>query len=306
MTTSNSYQNLMLLPSCASRNRLEAQSCCKMYVTSGAQLVVLWPPAFFMQIRHCNIFHAYENYIFVSKSIPNLHDFIFIEWRNFALSLLVFTGSQIKHWYISCSQLCLRWNRLWCISNYHMDCISIGLCRYSVKKIYIGKSLYQCNTTPTYSWLLIDVNIWKWHPRLERPYISHSRMTDFCNASNPPPNNNNNNNNNVWAPPIPDLPAWSSWVNIQWAASYDQVTNFVANHNVSSNLQSCLKSVFYEDNPHVRWWSIMPPRKRPGPKEPLYTISWPPLKLQFQFDHTRRVVDARSRIDAIQTGPVES
>ena len=46
----------------------------------------------------------------------------------------------------------------------------------------------------------------------------------------------------------------------------------------------------------------MPPRKRPGPKEPLYTISWPPLKLQFQFDHTRRVVDARSRIDAIQTG----
>ena len=28
-------------------------------------------------------------------------------------------------------------------------------------------------------------------------------------------------------------------------------------------------------------------------------ISWPPLKLQFQFDHTRRVVDARSRIDAI-------
>ena len=45
---------------------------------------------------------------------------------------------------------------------------------------------------------------------------------------------------------------------------------------------------------------------RPGPKEPLYTISWPPLKLQFQFDHTRRVVDARSRIDAIQTGPVEN
>ena len=46
----------------------------------------------------------------------------------------------------------------------------------------------------------------------------------------------------------------------------------------------------------------MPPRKRPGPKEPLYTsvrLSWPPLKLQFQFDHTRRVVDARSRIDAI-------
>ena len=28
--------------------------------------------------------------------------------------------------------------------------------------------------------------------------------------------------------------------------------------------------------------------------------------LQFQFDHTRRVVDARSRIDAIQTGPVEN
>ena len=50
----------------------------------------------------------------------------------------------------------------------------------------------------------------------------------------------------------------------------------------------------------------MPPRKRPGPKEPLYTISWPPLKLQFQFDHTRRVVDDRSRIDAIQTGPVEN
>ena len=50
----------------------------------------------------------------------------------------------------------------------------------------------------------------------------------------------------------------------------------------------------------------MPPRKRPGPNEPLYTISWPPLKLQFQFGHTRRVVDARSRIDAIQTGPVES
>jgi hypothetical protein len=50
----------------------------------------------------------------------------------------------------------------------------------------------------------------------------------------------------------------------------------------------------------------MPPRKRPGPKEPLYTISWPPLKLQFQFDHTRRVVGARSRIDAIQTGPVEN
>ena len=50
----------------------------------------------------------------------------------------------------------------------------------------------------------------------------------------------------------------------------------------------------------------MPPRKRPGPKEPLYTISWPPLKLQFQFDHTRRVVDARSRIDAIQTGPVDN
>ena len=50
----------------------------------------------------------------------------------------------------------------------------------------------------------------------------------------------------------------------------------------------------------------MPPHKRPGPKEPLYTISWPPLKLQFQFDHTRRVVDARSRIDAIQTGPVEN
>ena len=46
----------------------------------------------------------------------------------------------------------------------------------------------------------------------------------------------------------------------------------------------------------------MPPRKRPGRKEPLYTsvrLSWPPLKLQFQFDHTRRVVDARSRIDAI-------
>ena len=37
-------------------------------------------------------------------------------------------------------------------------------------------------------------------------------------------------------------------------------------------------------------------------KEPLYTISWPPLKLQFQFDHTRRVVDDRTRIDAIQTG----
>ena len=59
----------------------------------------------------------------------------------------------------------------------------------------------------------------------------------------------------------------------------------------------------------------MPPRKRPGRKEPLYTsvrLSWPPCKLQFQFDHTRRVVDARSRIDAIdlrygsQTGPVES
>ena len=50
----------------------------------------------------------------------------------------------------------------------------------------------------------------------------------------------------------------------------------------------------------------MPPRKRPGPKEPLYTISWPPLKLQFQFDHTRRVVDAGSRIDAIQIGPVDS
>ena len=55
-----------------------------------------------------------------------------------------------------------------------------------------------------------------------------------------------------------------------------------------------------------RQWNIeirnMPPRKRPGPKEPLYTsvrLSWPPLKLQFQFDHTRRVVDARSRIDAI-------
>ena len=46
----------------------------------------------------------------------------------------------------------------------------------------------------------------------------------------------------------------------------------------------------------------MPPRKRPGRKEPLYTsvrLSWPPRKLQFQFDHTRRVVDARSRIDAI-------
>ena len=28
-------------------------------------------------------------------------------------------------------------------------------------------------------------------------------------------------------------------------------------------------------------------------------LSWPPLKLQFQFDHARRVVDARSRIDAI-------
>ena len=34
----------------------------------------------------------------------------------------------------------------------------------------------------------------------------------------------------------------------------------------------------------------------------LYTlvwVSWPPLKLQFQFDHTRRVIDARSRIYAI-------
>ena len=50
----------------------------------------------------------------------------------------------------------------------------------------------------------------------------------------------------------------------------------------------------------------MPPDANDLGQRRLYTISWPPLKLQFQFDHTRRVVDARSRIDAIQTGPVEN